>query len=144
MVMHTDQVRCMSATIAVAPKSVWTDPEIEGLDVSEDEWRLDVERYQELLVETTDISPADGLSASDCYRIGNRLQALVEEHKRQDEGESGLVEAHPDVGSLEEFLCLARVFRACHDCHDAGETCVTTREREESCGPSRELQDGCD
>ena len=126
----------MPATVAVTPKSVWTDPDVEGLDVSGDEWRLDVERYQEFLVETTDVSPADELSASDCYRIGNRLQALVEKHKQQGEGESGLVESHPDVESLEAVLCLARVFRACHDCHDAGERCLAGTECEASVGRS--------
>jgi hypothetical protein len=105
----------MSATIRAVPETVRTDPEIAGLEVSETEWRLDVERYQEFVAAATGISPAEGLSASDCYRIGNRLQALVEEHKQQAGGESALVGAYPTVESLEEFLWVARVFRACHD-----------------------------
>lgn len=118
----------MSATITVTPKSVWSDPDMEGLHVSEGEWRLEADRYRDFLVESTAISPEDGLSASDCYRIGNRLQALVEDRKRRGEWEPALAESYPDVESLEEMLCLARFFRACHDCHDAGETCLTTRE----------------
>ncbi len=115
----------MAATMTVAPDAVWSDPGIDGLDVSEAEWRLDVDRYGEFLVEATGISPADGLTSSDCYRIGNRLQALIEERKRQDEWEPALVDAYPDVDSLAAFVWLARFFRACHDCHDAGEPCLT-------------------
>jgi len=122
----------MPGTITVAPDAVWSDPGIEGIDVSDTEWRLDVDRYREFLIEATGLSPADGLSASDCYRIGNRLQALVEKRKRHDEWGPELVEAYPDVDSLEEFLWVARFFRACHDCTDAGETCFAGREREKS------------
>lgn len=121
----------MSGVISITPDAVWTDPEIEGIEISDAEWRLDIARYQEFLIETTGISPTDGLYASDCYRIGNRLQALVEEHKRHDRWEPELVGAYPDVDSLEEFLWVARIFRACHDCHDAGERCFSTVEHEE-------------
>ena len=60
----------MAATMTVTPHAVWSDPGIDGLDVSETEWRLNVDRYREFLVEATGISPADGLTSSDCYRIG--------------------------------------------------------------------------
>ena len=127
----------MAATMTVTPHAVWSDPGIDGLDVSETEWRLNVDRYREFLVEATGISPADGLTSSDCYRIGNRLQALVEERKRQDEWGPALVDAYPVVDTLEEFLWVARFFRACHDCHDAGETCLADSERDPSAGPSQ-------
>ncbi|MFB6360261.1 MAG: hypothetical protein ABEH59_02955, partial [Halobacteriales archaeon] len=106
-------------------------------EVSSGEWRLQVDRYQTFLAQATGIAPADGLSSSDCYRIGNRLQALVEEKKRNGEWSPELVEAYPDVETLQEILWLARFFRACHDCHGAGETCYTGREREESPVPPR-------
>lgn len=127
----------MPGTIIVTPEAVWSDPGMEGLTVSETEWRLDVDRYQEFLGEATGISPADGLSASDCYRIGNRLQALVEKRKRHDEWGPSLVEAYPDIDSLEEFLWVARFFRACHDCHDAGELCFAGCDCEETPVPSQ-------
>jgi hypothetical protein len=126
----------MPATMTVSPDAVWSDPGIDGFDVSDTEWRLDVDRYRDFLVEATGISPADGLSPADCYRIGNRLQALVEERKRHREWVPALVEAYPDVDSLEAFLWLARFFRACHDCTEAGETVVPGREPGE-CAASR-------
>jgi len=110
--------------IHVKPEVLWTDPELRGLDISESEWRLDTEEYRAFIEAATGISPTDGLSTSDCYRIGNRLQALIEERKRRGEWDSALVEAYPDVESLEEFFWLARFFRACHHCHDAGEICL--------------------
>jgi len=125
--------RDMSVTICALPDAVWRDPGIEGLEVSNDEWRLDVGRYQDFIRMATGISPTGRLSASDCYRIGNRLQALVEERKRHDEWEPALVESYPDVGSLDDILWVARFFRACHDCHDAGETCLPGRVQGESC-----------
>jgi hypothetical protein len=123
----------MSTTIRIAPGAVWTNPDIEGLEVSDGEWRLDVARYQDFLRVTTGISPVDGLSTSDCYRIGNRLQALIEERKRQDEWDSALVESYPDVESLEALLWVARFFRACQDCHDASEICFSGCEPDDSC-----------
>jgi len=118
----------MATTICVVPDAVWSDPGIEGLDVG---------RYGDFIQVATGISPASGLSASDCYRIGNRLQALVEQRKRHDEWEPTLVESYPDVEALGEFLWVARFFRACHDCHDAGEICFAGRKHEESCLPSQ-------
>lgn len=112
----------MSATIRVVPDAVWSDPAIDGLDVSDSEWRLDIDQYRDFIETATGISPTDNLSASDCYRIGNRLQALVEDRKRRGEWDSPLVEEYPDVESLDEFVWLARFFRACHACHDANET----------------------
>lgn len=127
----------MPATMTVTPDAVWSDPEIEGLDVSDAEWQLDVGRYEEFLAEATGISPADGLSASDCYRVGNRLQALIEERKRNDEWGPTLVESYPGVDSLAAFLWVARFFRACHNCHGASERCFVGGESAESPIPSQ-------
>jgi hypothetical protein len=113
----------MSTTIRVVPDAVRTDPHIEGLDVSDDEWRLDVDRYREFLVDVTGISAVDGLTGTDCYRIGNRLQAQIETHKRQDEWTPDLVDSYPDISFLEAFLWIARFFRACHDCYETDEHC---------------------
>ena len=114
----------MSARIHVTPEVLRTDPELRGLDISASEWRLDTEEYRAFIQAVTGISPTDGLSTTDCYRIGNRLQALIEERKRRGEWDRSLVETYSDVESLEEFVWLARFFRACHDCHDAGEICL--------------------
>jgi hypothetical protein len=126
----------MSTIIAVVPDTVWTDPDIDGIEVSEGEWRLRVDRYQEFIAESTGIPPADGLAAADCYRIGNRLQGLIEECKRHDEWTPALVAEYSDINSLDEFLWVARFFRACHDCHDPDEVCFSGLERERSCAPS--------
>lgn len=114
----------MSATISIVPDTVWSDPGIEGLDVSDDEWRLNVGRYQEFIEQVTGISVGDRLSATNCYRIGNRLQAHIGERKRDGEWNSSLVSSYPDIESLEEFVWIARFFRACHDCYDADEVCI--------------------
>lgn len=123
----------MSTAICIVPDAVWRTPEIDGLDVSDDEWQLDVSQYWDFIQAATGISPDGGLSPSDCYRIGNRIQALVEERKRHDEWEPALVESYPDVSSLDEFLWVARFFRACHDCHDAGELCFAGRADDDCC-----------
>ncbi|PSP23256.1 hypothetical protein BRC61_03750 [Halobacteriales archaeon QH_10_65_19] len=122
-----------STTLSIAPDTVRTDPEVDGLDISDSEWRLDVDRYREFVAAATGISPADDLAPSDCYRIGNRIEALVEEHKRHDEWEPALVEEYPDVESLKAFLWVARFFRACHD---ASETHVSGGGQEQPCVPS--------
>jgi hypothetical protein len=118
----------MQTTIHVAPDAVWSDPAVEGLDASDGEWRLDVDRYRAFLDEAAGLSPADGLSASDCYRVGNRLQGLIEERKRHDAWDPALLEEFPDVDSLQQILWLARFFRACHTSHDAGETVLPPSE----------------
>lgn len=127
----------MPTTIRIDSDAVRSDPAIEGVEVSGSEWRLDVDRYRAFLREATGVSPAGGLSASDCYRIGNRLQAFVEARKRDDEWNRALVESYPDVESLEEFLWVARFFRACHDCHDPDERCFTGTEPEDVPAPSQ-------
>jgi hypothetical protein len=125
----------MSSTIRIEPGGIRTSPEIEGLEVSDGEWQLHVDRYQDFIQESTGISPSDGLSASDCYRIGNRLQALIEERKRLDEWEPPLVGKYPDINSLEEFLWLARFFRACHYCSEPDGICLSSDDSKDCCDP---------
>jgi hypothetical protein len=108
----------------IVSNGVWSNPPVDGLEIADGEWRLDAGRYDRFLEAATGMSPDDELSPSDCYRIANRLEALVERHKRSGDSESALVEAYPDVQSLETFVWLARFFRRCHDC---------TRETDGSC-----------
>lgn len=105
----------MPTTIRIVPEAVWSAPDIEGLTVSDSEWRLDVEQYREFLVDVTGLSVAGGLTGTDCYRIRNRLQAQIETHKRHDEWTPDLADSYSDIPFLEEFLWLARFFRACHE-----------------------------
>lgn len=84
------------------------------------EWHLDPDQYREFIETVTGIAPPDEPTASDCYRIGNRIEAFVEEHHRLDEWTPDLVEEYPDVDSLAEILGLARFFRRCHDCRVDG------------------------
>lgn len=117
----------MGAEIRATPDTVRSDPAIEGLAVCDTEWRLDVDRYADFLTAVTGISLTGGLSTADCYRIGNRLQAFVEDHTRRSEWNQSLVGEHRDVDSLAEILWLARFFRACHDSHDPGDTVLPPR-----------------
>lgn len=100
----------------IPPATSWTGPSTCGLELSRDEWRLDPDRYREFVEVATGIRLADEPTASECYRIGNRLEGLVEERQRRDEWTPSLVEEYPDVESLEEIVGLSRFFRRCHDC----------------------------
>lgn len=102
--------------IRIPPASAWTGPSTAGLDLSASEWQLDPDRYREFIEAATGIAVSDDPTAPDCYRIGNRLEALIEERRRQDEWTPTLVESYPDVESLPEIVGLARFFRRCHDC----------------------------
>lgn len=123
----------MAATIRVTADLAWSDPSIEGLDASGEEWYLNVARYRDFIREAAGIEPMNGISVSDCYRIGNRLQALIERHKRERDWEPALVEDYSDVESLEEFLWVARFFETCHECEDAGEMCHLKDEYDDVC-----------
>jgi hypothetical protein len=64
----------------------------------------------------TGIDVEGDLSAPDCYRIGNRLEAFIAERRREGEWTEALVDEYPDVGSVAEIVGLARFVRECHDC----------------------------
>ena len=102
--------------IRITPDTAWRGPSVDGLDLSADEWRIDPDRYWEFVEAATGIRLSDEPTASDCYRIGNRLEALVEERRRRGEWTPALVEGYPDVESLAEVVGLARFFRQCHEC----------------------------
>jgi len=102
--------------LSIPPPESRLAPALDGLHVSADEWRLDTTRYAAFVELVTGIRPTEHLNAADCYRIGNRLEAFVEERKREGEWNAALVADLPDVESLEEVIALARFFRHCHDC----------------------------
>jgi hypothetical protein len=102
--------------LSIPPPESRLPPDIGGLHVSADEWRLDTTRYAAFIELVTGIRPTEHLNAADCYRIGNRLEGFVEERKREGEWNAALVADLPDVESLDEIVALARFFRHCHDC----------------------------
>lgn len=102
--------------IRISPDTPRAGPSADGLDLSTSGWHLDASRYREFVETVTGIRLSDEPTASDCYRIGNRIEAFVEERHRLDEWTSDLVEEYPDVDSLGEILGLARFFRRWHDC----------------------------
>jgi hypothetical protein len=104
------------AMLSIPPPESRLPPDIGGLHVSADEWRLDTTRYAAFIELVTGIRPTEHLNAADCYRIGNRLEGFVEERKREGEWNAALVADLPDVESLDEIVALARFFRHCHDC----------------------------
>ena len=76
--------------------------------------------YREFIESITGISPSERLSPSECYRIGNRLEAFIDQCRRDGAWTDELIEGYPDVDSLEQIYPLARFFRQCHEqCLDA-------------------------
>lgn len=102
--------------IRISPNTAWTGPSTDGLDLSTSEWCLDPNRYRGFVTAVTGIQVSADPTAADCYRIGNRIEAFIEERRRRGEWTSGLVEAYPDVESLSEIVGLARFFRRYHTC----------------------------
>lgn len=102
--------------ICISPETARTAPSISGLEVDEAEWRLDIAQYRDFIEATTGIDVDGHLTNADCYRIGNRLEAFVEQRQRDDEFDERLVAAYPGVESPETIVGLARFFRACEDC----------------------------
>ena len=102
--------------ITTSPDSNYLPPSIPGLELTDDEWRLNPEEYEQFITATTGVSPTADLDASDCYRIGNRLEGFLETRKRNEEWTDTVGDTHPDIESVDEVLALARFFRQCHDC----------------------------
>ena len=95
--------------------STLSDGSIDGFERSDSVWRLNLDHYGEFIESITGITPEENLSASDCYRIGNRLEAFIDESQRAGEWTEELVEKHPEVDSLRQLYVLARFFRRCHE-----------------------------
>ncbi|MFC7227649.1 hypothetical protein N0B31_09565 [Salinirubellus salinus] len=74
-----------------------------------------LDRYAAFVEAVTGFTPSDDLTADDCYRIGNRIEAFVEERHRAGEWDETVVEGYPVVESRSEVLALARLFRRCHE-----------------------------
>lgn len=107
--------------IQIAGSDVRTLPSFEGIQADSDGWRLDPSAYRALTESITGMPLTDDLSATECYRIGNRLEAFIAERRRTGEWTESLVEEYPDVESLEEIVALARFLRTCHErCLDGG------------------------
>lgn len=102
--------------IRVQPDTTRNDPMIPGLEVTDDEWILQLDEYRQFISETTGIKVDESPSAEDCYRIGNRLEAFIDKRRRAGEWTEDLVKEYPDVDNLEEITWLARFFRTCHQC----------------------------
>jgi len=91
------------------------DEDLDGFEVTESVWRLDLDHYRGFIQSVTGTSPTQDLSASDCYRIGNRLEAFIDENQRAGEWTEELAEGYSEVDSLRQIYWLARFFRQCHE-----------------------------
>lgn len=100
----------------ISPERPRSLPSVEGIVVSESAWELDVDRYASFIEAATGIAVSENLSGADCYRIGNRLEALISEHQQDGEWTEAITERYPDVESRKEIVGLARFFRECHEC----------------------------
>jgi hypothetical protein len=101
--------------IRISPDTSRSVPSLKGLDVTESEWRLDISEYVRFIESATGFEMREDLSATECYRIGNRLEALIEDYQRTGEWER-LQREYPAIESADELVGLARFFRQCHDC----------------------------
>jgi hypothetical protein len=91
------------------------DEDLAGFEVADSVWRLDLDYYRGFIESATGISPDSNPSASDCYRIGNRLEAFIDEKQRAGEWTPDLVENYSKIDSLRQLYWLARFFRQCHE-----------------------------
>jgi hypothetical protein len=100
-------------------------PSFEGIHADDGEWRLDPSQYRTLTESVAGIPLTEDLSATDCYRIGNRLEAFIAERRRDGEWTASLVEEYPAIESRDELVALAQFLRACHErCLDSGNRCT--------------------
>ncbi len=102
-------------TIETTRSSRVPDEDLPGFEVTESVWRLDIDSYRDFIESVTGISPDRNLSASDCYRIGNRLEAFIDETRRAGRWTEDLVEGYSEVDSLRQIYWLARFFRQRHE-----------------------------
>ena len=102
--------------IRIVPETPLSTPAVDGLVATDARWEFDPAQYESFIQTATGIAVDGDLAAADCYRIGNRLDALIAEHQQNGEWTPGLTASYPDIDSREEFLGLARFFRECHQC----------------------------
>jgi hypothetical protein len=110
-------------TIETTARPRLPDEDVDGFDYSASTWRFDADRYGEFIAAVTGIDPGDDLSATDCYRLGNRIEAFIDERRRRGEWTPALLDDYPDVDSLEQVHWLARFFRHCHEACVADSPC---------------------
>lgn len=91
------------------------DTSLRGFELSDDEWRLDTDAYRNFIESVTGMGVSDGLSASQCYRIRNRLEAFMVDRRRRGEWTENLTREFPDIESLDEVVELAKFFRELYD-----------------------------
>ncbi len=96
-------------------------PSVDGVERESGTVRFDPAAHRAFVEAATGIDPAGDLSPAECYLIGNRLEALVDERTRTGEWETGTAPApdHPGIESLTDVVGLARLFRAYHAEHVA-------------------------
>jgi hypothetical protein len=108
-------------TVIETPRSSSVpDEDLAGFELSDSVWRLELDRYVDFIESVTGISPTRDPAAADCYRIGNRLEAFIDERRRAGEWTHALVEQYAAIDALGQIYWLARFFRQCHEhCLDA-------------------------
>jgi hypothetical protein len=89
--------------------------DLDGFEVTESAWQLNLDHYRDFIESVTGISPNRNLSPSDCYRIGNRLEGFIDENQQTGKWTEDLVESYSEVDSLRQIYWLARFFRQCHE-----------------------------
>jgi hypothetical protein len=104
----------MRTLVTTRPPGLSTD-DVVGFGGEGSVWRLDLDRYGEFVETVTGIAPHAELSASDCYRVGNRIEAFVHERRRAGTWTPDLVANYPGVDSLDQITLLARFFRRRHE-----------------------------
>ena len=102
-------------TIETTHSSSVPDEDLAGFEVADSVWRLDLDYYRGFIESVTGISPDRNPSASDCYRIGNRLEAFIDEKQRAAEWTEDLTEDYSEMDSLRQVYWLAQFFRQCHE-----------------------------
>ncbi|WP_435358588.1 hypothetical protein [Haloarchaeobius sp. DFWS5] len=101
--------------IRISSPSSHERPQTNAIEVTDAGWQLDPERYGDFVETVTGIPLGDDLSAADCYRIRNRIEAKVDAKRRRGEWTPTVAEEYPDVESRDDILAVARFFRECHD-----------------------------
>lgn len=104
----------MTVLETTRPSSV-PDEGLVGFELSDSVWRLELDHYRDFIESVTGIAPIRNPSAADCYRIGNRLEAFIDERRRAGEWTDALVEQYSAIDALGQIYWLAQFFRQCHE-----------------------------
>jgi len=88
-------------------------PPLRGIRHDDGVLVFDPDHYESFIEEATGMSVTNDLSATKCYVIGNRLEAIIDEATRRGEWSRTLTD-YPDISSMDEIVGLARLFRRAH------------------------------